>query len=142
MSNLFDEKMKLSHRLQGVVNALADEITETLESALDRITGKILLLESKADQTESLIRRKQYLERLLRAIPLLARRRKLFEQKQALGPFRPLPPDFSATRSGVQQKLRSTVQRLEQLNVQQEQVCTSLKQLSLQTSLVNRTSDI
>jgi SPP1 gp7 family putative phage head morphogenesis protein len=63
MTDFFDEKMKLSHRLQGVVNALADEIAEILSDAADDVTGKILVLEAKAEQTESLIRRKKYLEK-------------------------------------------------------------------------------
>jgi len=62
MADLLNEKMKLSHRLQGVVNALADEITEILSEAADDVTGKILVLEAKAEQTESLVRRKKYLE--------------------------------------------------------------------------------
>jgi SPP1 gp7 family putative phage head morphogenesis protein len=63
MADLLNEKMKLSHRLQGVVNALADEITEILSEAADDVTGKILVLEAKAEQTESLVRRKKYLEK-------------------------------------------------------------------------------
>jgi SPP1 gp7 family putative phage head morphogenesis protein len=63
MPDLFTENMKLSHRLQGIVNALGDEITETLEGASERITAKILLLEAKAEETKSLVRRKQYLEK-------------------------------------------------------------------------------
>lgn len=63
MPSLLDENIKLSHRLQGIVNALGGEITDTLEEASERITGKILLLEEKAEQTESLIRRKQYLQK-------------------------------------------------------------------------------
>ena len=63
MPSLFDENQKLSHRLQGLVNALGDEITEILSGAMDRVTGRILLLEAKAGETESLVRRKQYLEK-------------------------------------------------------------------------------
>lgn len=62
MAELFNEKMKLSHRLQGVVNALGDEIADVLKEAADIVTGKILVLESKAEETESLVRRKKYLE--------------------------------------------------------------------------------
>ena len=62
MPNLFDENQKLSHRLQGLVNALGDEITETLNQAADRVTARILLFESKAGETESLVRRRRYLE--------------------------------------------------------------------------------
>ena len=62
MPDLYTENMKLSHRLQGVANSLGDEIAETLERVLDRVTGKILLLEAKAEETESLIRRKKWLK--------------------------------------------------------------------------------
>lgn len=62
MAELFNEKMKLSHRLQGVVNALGDEITDVLKEAADIVSGKILVLEAKAEETESLVRRKKYLE--------------------------------------------------------------------------------
>jgi len=136
-----NQAISLHKKLQKEIRALSLPPEQWQEHA-DRLDELRRELEGAAEKRLTLDRRKQYLERLLRAIPLLARRRKLLEQQQVLGPFRPLPPDFSATRSGVQQNLRSTVQRLEQLNVQQEQVCTSLKQLSLQTSLVNRTSDI
>ena len=61
MPNLLDEQIKLSHRLEGLINSLGDQITETLEGALDRVTGKILLLEAKAKETKSLVRRKKWL---------------------------------------------------------------------------------
>lgn len=61
MPNLFDENMKLSHRLTGIVNAIGDEITEILEEALDRIVGLTLLAEERATTTKSLVRRKTYL---------------------------------------------------------------------------------
>ena len=63
MPDLQTENIKLSHRLQGLVNALGDEIAETLEEGSERIIGKILVLEEKAEQTESLIRRKKFLEK-------------------------------------------------------------------------------
>jgi len=61
MPNLFDEYQKLSHRLEGIINAIGSDIAKTLEAALDRITGSVLLLEAKAEQTKSLIRKKKYL---------------------------------------------------------------------------------
>jgi len=61
MPNLFDEHMKLSHRLTGIVNSLGAEIAETLEEALDRVTGLTLLAEERATTTKSLVRRKTYL---------------------------------------------------------------------------------
>jgi SPP1 gp7 family putative phage head morphogenesis protein len=61
MSDFFTEQMKLSHRLQGLINAMGEEISEILEGALDRVTGKILALEAKAERTQSLVRRKKWL---------------------------------------------------------------------------------
>ena len=63
MPNLYDENIKLSHRIEGILNSMGDEIAETLEGALDRIIGKIILLEEKSEQTKSLIRKKKYLEK-------------------------------------------------------------------------------
>jgi SPP1 gp7 family putative phage head morphogenesis protein len=63
MPNLFDENQKLSHRLQGIFNAIGDEIAEVLEESLDRITGLTMLAEERARTAKSLIRRKQYLLR-------------------------------------------------------------------------------
>lgn len=62
MPDLLTENMKLSHRLQGIVNAIGDDIAEVLNEASDRIAGKVLLLEAKAEQTPSLIRRKKWLK--------------------------------------------------------------------------------
>ena len=99
---------------------------------LAEVTGKRLDLD----------RKRQHLERLHRAVPLLARRRKLLEQQQALGPFRPLPSDFSTTRSTMQQELRSAGQRLEHARARQQQISSSLKQLSPHKSLINSSSRI
>ena len=115
---------------------------EQWQEYADRLDQLRRELEEAAEKRLELDRRRQHLERLHRAIPLLARRRKLLEQQQALGLFRPLPSDFSSTRSAVQQELRSTVQRLEQLKVRQQQISTGLQQLSPHTSLVNAASHI
>lgn len=61
MPNLFDEQMKLSHRLEGLINSIGAEISETLEGALDRVIGRIVLLEEKSEQTQSLVRKKKWL---------------------------------------------------------------------------------
>ena len=58
---LWTEKYKFIHRLEGLKNGLGDEIAKSLEGALGTITGKIIILEEKAKQTESLIKRKKYL---------------------------------------------------------------------------------
>lgn len=55
------ERYKLTHRLQGIVNAMGDDITELLEGCLEKVSGKILLLSAKAEKTESIIRKKKYL---------------------------------------------------------------------------------
>lgn len=63
MSDYFNEKMKLSHRLTGLSQATGDEITKILEEAHELVSGKILKLLEKSEQTESLVRRRQYLEK-------------------------------------------------------------------------------
>ncbi|MFC1505202.1 minor capsid protein [Thermodesulfobacteriota bacterium] len=59
--SIFDQHYKLTHRFQGIVNAMGDEIIESLEEAAETISGKILLLEAKAEQTKSLVRKKKLL---------------------------------------------------------------------------------
>ena len=51
------------------------------------------------------------LERLLRAAPLLARRRHLLALQDALGPRLVLPDDFSVRRQAAQEQLREQTQR-------------------------------
>jgi len=63
MTDYLTEKFKLSHRLQGVANGLGEQISENLEGSLDIIIGKIIKLTSQAEQTESVIRKKKYLEK-------------------------------------------------------------------------------
>ena len=62
--SLLNEQLKLSHRLEGLVNAMSDDIEEILSGALDEVKRRILELAAKAEQTESVIRRKTYLEKL------------------------------------------------------------------------------
>jgi len=64
MDDFNSEHLKLKHRIQGFSNGLSADIALTLEGALDVVTGKIYLLSQKAEQTESLIRKKRYLEKL------------------------------------------------------------------------------
>ena len=54
---------KLTHRLLGVANGLEAQIAESLNGALETVTAKILILSQKAEQTESLTRRRQYLKK-------------------------------------------------------------------------------
>jgi len=61
MPNLYNEHMKLSHRLTGIVNSIGSEIAEVLGESLGRISGLTLLAEERATTTKSLVRRKTYL---------------------------------------------------------------------------------
>ena len=61
MSDLWTEKFKFQHRLQGMVNGIGEEIAEALEGALETVTGKIILLETKTKHAESLARRRKYM---------------------------------------------------------------------------------
>ena len=63
MPDLWTQKYRFQHRLIGVVNGIDEEIAKTLEGALEKVSGKIANLASKADQTESLTRKRKYLER-------------------------------------------------------------------------------
>ena len=63
MPDLWTQKYRFQHRLLGIVNGLDEEIAKTLEGALEATTGKIASLASKADQTESLTRKRKYLEK-------------------------------------------------------------------------------
>jgi len=63
MPDLWTQKYRFQHRLIGVVNGIDEEIAKTLEGALEKVSGNIAVLASKADQTESLVRKKKYLER-------------------------------------------------------------------------------
>lgn len=63
MPSCFDEKQKLSHRLTGLSQGTGEKIAAILETAHERVSGKILKLLEKAEETESLIKRKQFLEK-------------------------------------------------------------------------------
>jgi len=56
------ERLKLSHRLEGIVNALGDEIQEVLNDALERTSGKIVALMAKAQKAKGVLKRKKFLE--------------------------------------------------------------------------------
>jgi SPP1 gp7 family putative phage head morphogenesis protein len=63
MSDFYTEKIKLTHRLQGLVNAIGDDITESMTRALEHVEGTIVTLAAKSEKTESLTRKKKYLEK-------------------------------------------------------------------------------
>ena len=63
MPDLWTEKYKFQHRLIGVINGIDEEIKEILSGALEKVTGKIANLALKAEETESLLRKKRYLEK-------------------------------------------------------------------------------
>ena len=48
MPDLWTERYKLIHRIEGLVNGMETEIAANLDDALDKVSGKIILLESKA----------------------------------------------------------------------------------------------
>ena len=60
--DLWTSKYKFQHRMQGLVNGLSDDIAEALESALEKVSGRIIALEAQAEQTKSLVRKKKYLD--------------------------------------------------------------------------------
>ncbi len=62
MSDLWTEKYKFQHRIQGLVNGLSADIAETLEGALENVSGRIIVLESKSEQTKSLVHKRKYLD--------------------------------------------------------------------------------
>ena len=71
MPDLWTEKYKFQHRLTGLVQGIGEEIAGALENALSKVTGKIVLLESKAEQTKSLVRKKKYLDQqIIEILPL------------------------------------------------------------------------
>lgn len=61
MKNYFDERYKFTHRLEGLVNAMGDDIAQTLEGALDNIGGKLMRLTATAEKTVSLEKKRQLL---------------------------------------------------------------------------------
>ena len=61
MQNYFDERYKFTHRLEGVVNAMGEDIAQTLEGALETITGKLMRLTATAEKTVSLEKKRQLL---------------------------------------------------------------------------------
>ena len=62
MTDLWTEKYKFQHRLQGVVQGTGEDIARTLEGALEKVTGRIVALEVKADDSKSYVYRKRYLQ--------------------------------------------------------------------------------
>ncbi len=61
MKNYFNERYKLTHRLEGVVNAYGEDIAQTLAGALETVTGKLMRLTAEAESTPSLVRKREFL---------------------------------------------------------------------------------
>lgn len=61
MQNYFNERYKFTHRLEGLVNAYGEDIAQTLEGALETITGKLMRLTAAAESTPSLERKRKFL---------------------------------------------------------------------------------
>ena len=55
------ERLKLVHRLQGLVNGVDEETAVLFQDSLERIEAKIINLAVKSNETESLIRKRRYL---------------------------------------------------------------------------------
>jgi len=62
MPDLWTLKYQHTHRLEGLSQGLGEEIAEILDSALEKVSGKIIVLEQKAEKTKSLLTRKKYLD--------------------------------------------------------------------------------
>lgn len=128
---------KLSKQIREL--SLAPEQWQELADRFDQLERELEEAKSKRLQLD---RHRQHLERLHRAVPLFARRKRVAEQQLALGVFHPLPPDFSSQRSSIQQELRSAGQRLDQAVVRKKLVSDRLEKLSLHTSLIQQSSRI
>ncbi len=63
MSDLWTEKYKFIHRLQGVTQGIGEEIARTMEGALEKVTARIVALEAKADDSKSYVYKKRYLDK-------------------------------------------------------------------------------
>jgi SPP1 gp7 family putative phage head morphogenesis protein len=63
MPDLWTQKYRFQHRLIGVINGIDEEIAKILEGALEKVTAKIASLAIKAEETESLTRKRKYLEK-------------------------------------------------------------------------------
>ncbi len=61
MKNYFNERYKFTHRLEGVVNGLGENIAETLAGALETVTGKLMRLTAAAEATPWTQKKKQVL---------------------------------------------------------------------------------
>jgi SPP1 gp7 family putative phage head morphogenesis protein len=61
MPDFLTERLKLSHRLQGLVNSLGDDIAEILQGSLDTVLGRIVALAAKSEETQSLVYKRKYL---------------------------------------------------------------------------------
>jgi len=62
MAALWIEKYKHTHRLEGLSAGMGEVIAEKLEGALEKVSGKIIVLENKAEQTKGLRTKKKYLD--------------------------------------------------------------------------------
>ena len=58
---IFNEQMKLTHRVQGLVNSFGDDLSKTLEGALAEVASKDHHAIRQAEETPSMVRRRNYL---------------------------------------------------------------------------------
>lgn len=61
MDNYFNERYKFTHRLEGIVNAFGEDIAQTLEGALEKVSGKLIRLTAAAEKTTSLAEKRELL---------------------------------------------------------------------------------
>ena len=68
MATLEEELLLLKTRIEALAKGHAEELTAFMESALETVQGRVLLLAEKADGTPSLVRRKKYMEKQIKEI--------------------------------------------------------------------------
>ena len=134
---IINQGLRLHKKLKKEIRelSLAPEQWQEQADRFDQITGA---LNEATEKRRRLDRRRRHLERLHRAVPLLARRKRVREQQRVLGPYRPLPADFDKQRSTIQQELRSGGQRLDLARVRQQHISANLQQLTLHKTLLSR----
>jgi SPP1 gp7 family putative phage head morphogenesis protein len=62
MADLWTERYKFTHRLEGLSQGLGVEIAASLENALEKVSGKIIVLDLKADKAKTFLLKKKYLD--------------------------------------------------------------------------------
>ena len=119
--------------------SLAAETWQALAAELEEIKDRRAALNTERRELD---RRRRYLERLHRAAPLLARRQEILRQQEALGPYIPLPDDFSDQRTRAQQDAAAARRHLEQLRARLQRIDRQLETLAPQEQLIKASARI